>query len=458
LQDNGVWYGSSKTEINDDWQDSGQNPYKFIAGGDGMQTMVDTRDNTTVYTGSQFGAYSRVSTKGGGRGKSIRPKHDLGEKPLRFNWQTPILLSKHNQDVLYYGANKLYRSFDKGDTWEAISEDLTKGYKKGNVPYGTLTCIHESPLKFGLLYVGTDDGNAHVSKDGGNSWTNIIVDAGNPAGGGKGVAQDMWVTRLQASAHDKATVYMSLNGYRWDDFTPYIYVSKNYGTTWERIGMDLPNEPVNVIKEDPKNANILYVGTDHSLYVSLDKGKTFMAMNHKMPDVAVHDVVIHPRDNEIVVGTHGRSIYIADVSQLQQLTTENMGKELIAFDLEKIRYSAWGKVFDTWSERDEAKTELPVYSNNIGNVTVTIKAKDIVLKQMTAPVKKGINYLKYDLTYDEKQAPQYQTWLNDNLKEKDAKKIVLKKADDFKFYLQKGKYTVILEKGGVKEEKELVID
>ena len=457
LQDNGVWYGSSKSEMNNDWQDSGQNPFKFIAGGDGMQTMIDSRDNTTVYTGSQFGFYGRYSTKGG-RAKYIRPKHDLGEKPLRFNWQTPILLSKHNQDVLYYGANKLYRSFDKGDNWEAISEDLTKGYKKGNVPFGTLTCIHESPLKFGLLYVGTDDGNAHVSKDGGNSWTNIIVDAGNPANGGKGVAQDMWVTRIQASAHDKATVYMTLNGYRWDDFTPYIYASKNYGTTWERIGLDLPNEPINVVKEDPKNANILYVGTDHSLYISLDKGKTFMTMNHKLPDVAVHDVVIHPRDNEIVVGTHGRSLYIADVSQLQQLTSDNMSKELMAFDLEKIRYGNWGNVRDLWSETDEAKTNIPVYSNNVGNVSITIKAKDIVLKQMTMAVKKGINYLNYDLTYDEKQAPQYLAWFNDNLKDKDAKKIILKKSDDGKSYLQKGKYSVLIEKGGVKEEKELMIE
>ncbi|NJN34609.1 MAG: glycosyl hydrolase, partial [Saprospiraceae bacterium] len=170
LQDNGVWYGSSQAKMNNDWLDSGENPFKSIWGGDGMQTMIDSRDNTTVYTGSQFGFYVRTKLGSKSRPKFITPKHDLGEKPLRFNWQTPILLSTHNQDVLYFGANRLYRSFNKGDNWEVISDDLTRGRKEGNVPFGTLTTIHESPLKFGVIYVGSDDGLMHVTKDGGNSW------------------------------------------------------------------------------------------------------------------------------------------------------------------------------------------------------------------------------------------------------------------------------------------------
>ena len=447
LQDNGVWFGSSQTTVDNDWHESGQNAFKSIMGGDGMQVMIDSRDNTTVYTGYQFGSYSRISTKGG-RAKNIRPKHDLGEKPLRFNWQTPILLSTQNQDVLYYGANKLYRSMDKGDTWEAISEDLTNGAKKGNVPYGTLTCVHESPLKFGLLYVGSDDGLLHVTKDGGNSWKKIS----------DGLPQNMWISRVQASAFDKATVYVALNGYRWDDFTPYIYVSKNYGETWEQLGKDLPAEPVNVIKEDPKNANLLYVGTDHGLYVSLDKGKSFMAFDKDLPSVAVHDVVVHPRDKEILVGTHGRSLYIAKVGELQQLTDENLGKELVAFDIEKNKNYGWGQKGDNWGDKDEVKTQFPLFAKKDGQVKITVKAKDVVLKQMTVNLKRGINYPDYDLTFDEKQTPQYQTFLNDNLKEKDAKKVVLKAADDGKSYLQKGTYTVEFEKEGVKTEKEFVVE
>jgi photosystem II stability/assembly factor-like uncharacterized protein len=451
LQDNGVWYGPSTSKFTRDWEDTGESPFKSIGGGDGMQTMVDTRDNATVYTGSQFGFYYRTNTKNraAGRPKSITPRHDLGEKPLRFNWQSPIYLSTHNQDVLYFGSNKLYRSLDKGDNWEAISGDLTNGAKKGNVPYATLTAIHESPLKFGLIYAGTDDGNMHVTRDGGDVWTKIT----------EGVAKDMWVSHIQASAHDKATVYASLNGYRWDDFSPYLYVSKNYGSNWERIGLDLPNEPINVVKEDPKNPNILYVGTDHALYVSLDKGKSFMLMDKDLPYTPVHDLVVHPRDKELVVGTHGRSILIANVAQLQQLTTENLSKELLAFDIDKARNFGWGRKGDRWGDKNPIKADFPIYAKTGGAVKVTIKAgKDIVVKQFTANVTKGINYIESNMLQDEKVTPQYQTWLNEQIKDKDAKKITLKKAEDGNFYLQKGKYTVEYEKGGVITEKEFVIE
>ena len=448
LQDNGVWYSSSAVEIDNDWHDSGENPYKRLAGGDGMQVMIDTRDNATVYTGSQFGFYMRLNTKTKGRPKFIQPRHILGEKPLRFNWQTPIWLSQHNQDVLYYGANKLYRSLDKGDNWEAISDDLTMGAQKGNVPYGTLTTITESSFKFGLLYTGSDDGLVHVSKDGGNTWKKIT----------EGLPKNMWVSRVIASAHDKATVYTTLNGYRWDDFKPYIFISKNYGDTWEKIGLDLPNEPINVVKEDPKNPNILYVGTDHGLYVSLDKGQSFMTMDKNLPSVAVHDVVVHPRDKELVVGTHGRSLYIADVAPLQQLTADNLAKELVVFDLKKMRNFGWGRQGDNFTERDEVAVKLPIYVKSSGTVSIKVKTKDILLKEMTAQVTKGINYVDYNLTHNDSVNTQYQTWLNDNQTEKDAAKIEVKPADDGKLYLKKGKYTVEVEKNGVKSEKELIIE
>jgi photosystem II stability/assembly factor-like uncharacterized protein len=451
LQDNGTWFGPSNTVPSNDWHDTGDAPFKFISGGDGMQTMIDNRDNATVYSGSQFGYYGRQNLKqrGSSRSKSITPKHELGEKPLRFNWMTPILLSQHNQDVLYFGGNRLYRSLDKGDNWEAISEDLSKGAKKGIVPFATITAIHESPLKFGLLYAGTDDGQMHVTKDGGNFWRKIT----------EGVAQNMWVSRIQASAHDKATVYASLNGYRWDDFTPYLYTSNNYGETWTRIGLDLPNEPINVVKEDPKNPNILYVGTDHALYVSLDKGKIFMLMDKNLPSTPVHDLVIHPRDKELVVGTHGRSILIANVEHLQQLTSDILAKDLVAFEVKKMKIMGWGRKGDRWSDKDTVKAILPIYAKNAGYLKITVKAgKDIVLKQINPFVQKGINYVETDVLFDEKQAPPYAAWLNENNKEKDAKKIEVKKAEDGKFYLQKGKYTLEYEKDGLKTEKELVIE
>ena len=319
MQDNGVWYLPSVLPRNS-FANSGlglaDGFEKNIGGGDGMQVQVDPRDNLTTYYGSQFGNYARTNrlTRMGTR--RITPRHELGEKPLRFNWQTPILLSPHNPEILYFGSHKFHRSFNMGDTMIAISEDLTKGGKAGDVPYGTLTTISESPLRFGLLYVGSDDGNIHVSKDAGYSWN--IISA--PAKKGFSLPQNLWVSRVTASKHKESRVYASLNGYRFDDFMPYLYVSEDYGTTWSPVGKDLPAEPINVVKEDPKNENIIYVGTDGGLYVSFDKGQSFMMWNGGLPkSVPVHDIVIHERDNEIVIGTHGRSIYIAKLDEVNKI-------------------------------------------------------------------------------------------------------------------------------------------
>lgn len=316
LQDNGSWVGRSTHVETVDWHDNGDYGYKPLNGGDGMQAQVDTRDNQTVYSGFQFGAYSRINrlTR---ESKSIRPSRDLGEPQLRFNWQTPIWLSKHHQDILYYGSNKFHRSLFKGDSMVTMSADLTNGGKPGDVPYGTLTTISESPLRFGLLYVGTDDGNIHVSKDGGYTWTAI----GKPAGkNNPGLPQGLWVSRVVASQFREGRVYVTLNGYRFDHFTPYLYVSDDYGVTWRQLGKDLPAEPLNVVREDPKYDSILYVGSDGGLYVSIDGGNSFMMWSKGLPkSVPVHDIAIQQRENEIVLGTHGRSLYVGKLDSVQLL-------------------------------------------------------------------------------------------------------------------------------------------
>ena len=319
LQDNGVWTGPSTNRESADWHDSGNYPYKMLLGGDGMQVQVDTRDNTTVYAGSQFGAYSRLNKMNPREGsKRITPLHALGEKPYRFNWQTPVLISRHNQDVIYFGGNKLFRSFNKADTMVAISNDLTEGGRPGDVPFGTITTIAESPLRFGLLYVGTDDGNIQLSKDGGYSWTKI---SGAPAKkGSTALPQGLWVSRLTPSAFREGRLYAALNGYRNDDFNAYLYVSEDNGATWNAIGKDLPAEPVNVVKEDPKNEQIIYVGTDGGLYVSFDRGQSFMMWNGGLPkSIPVHDIAIQERENELVLATHGRSLYVARLEDVQGL-------------------------------------------------------------------------------------------------------------------------------------------
>lgn len=187
LQDNGVWVGAHNAVMDKRWQQTGHNPWESIMGGDGMHIQIDNRDVNTVYTGYQFGNYFRINRANHSR-KYIQPKHKLGERPYRFNWQTPILLSIHNQDILYLGANKLMRSMNQGDDWTAISNDLTQGEKQGNVAYGTLTSISESPFQFGLIYTGSDDGLIHITKNGGGSWENIS----------NTLPQNLWVSRIVA--------------------------------------------------------------------------------------------------------------------------------------------------------------------------------------------------------------------------------------------------------------------
>ena len=308
LQDNGTWVGSSATKESYDWYDSGHNPYTMIGGGDGMQVQVDWRDNKTVYSGSQFGFYSRqnLATK---ERKNVRPMRDLGEPAVRYNWQSPILLSRHNQDVFYFGSNKFHRSMSKGDSLVTLSMDLTTNPTQGDVPFGTTTTISESPIRFGLIYVGTDDGNVQVSKDGGNSFTMIS----------QKLPKGLYVSRVIASKYNVARVYVTLNGYRNDHFNAYVYQSDDYGTTWKQIMKDLPSEPVNVIKEDAVSEQVLYVGTDGGLYVSLDGGNSSMAWTKGLPaSVPVHDLEIHPRDHEIILGTHGRSLYVGKLDALRK--------------------------------------------------------------------------------------------------------------------------------------------
>lgn len=315
LQDNGVWFGPSDFKENINWTENGEYAYKRLGGGDGMQVQVDTRDNKTVYSGSQFGFYTRTNLAAKER-KFIQPKHELGEYPLRFNWQTPIWLSRHNQDILYYGSNKFHRSLLKGEEMQTLSSDLTNGARTGDVPFGTITTISESPLKFGLLYIGTDDGNLQVSSDGGYSWTAL----GKPTKKNPGLPQGLYVSRVVASEWKEGRVYVTLNGYRNDHFNAYVFVSEDYGKTWKQLGGELPLEPVNVIREDPKSESILYIGTDGGLYASIDGGGKFMPFTKGIPAaVPVHDIAIQKRENEIVVGTHGRSIYIGKLDKVQAM-------------------------------------------------------------------------------------------------------------------------------------------
>ena len=388
MQDNGVWVGPSTYKFSSDWLQDGKYPYENLMGGDGMQVQIDKRNPNIVFTGFQFGNYYRIDRATNKR-EYVSPKPKKDEKPFRFNWQTPILLSSHNQDILYMGSNFLHRSMNQGQTWTAISPDLTNGAKEGNVAYGTIATISESQLQFGLLYTGSDDGLIHVSKDGGVSWNKISTN----------LPQNLWVSRVVASTHKKERVYVTLNGYRNDDFATFIYTSDDYGQTWKSIASNLPTSPVNVIVEDNINENILYVGTDNGLYVSLNKGASWEDFSNGMPSVAVHDVVLQKKAKDLVVGTHGRSIYKVNVDQIEQLTDKVLAENLHIFEVNKIKKSKdWGNSWSSWAKATDPKAVVWFYSNTDSEVLLQLEnsTKEIIFTQKVQALK-GLNKYAYDL-------------------------------------------------------------
>lgn len=436
LQDNGVWKGPSTYEAGPGWHQEGDYPFEMLMGGDGMRVEIDNRDNDIVYTGYQFGHYYRINLATDDL-HYFHPRHELGERPLRWNWQTPVILSSHNNDIIYMGSNRFHRSMDQGDTWETLSGDLTNGGLPGDVSFGTITSISESTLRFGLIYLGTDDGRLHKSNDGGNTWTALD----------KKLPKDLWVTRLIASEHDKDVVYVSMNGYRQDDFTPYIFKSTNAGKTWVNIGQELPLEPVNVIKEDPTDKDILYVGTDNGLYLSLDQGQSFMSMKGELPPVAIHDLVIQEREQDLVLGTHGRSLYIANLEHLHELTS--VESDLVVFEIEPITHrSSWGEsAWSKWLGFNEPEIQLPVFTKGQGQLQIEIlNDSNVVVKDwLVDSLHSGINYLDYDLT------------INEDTVEADEDGDLPEAKKNGKYYLELGEYRIRIKQGELTSEAEFSI-
>jgi photosystem II stability/assembly factor-like uncharacterized protein len=320
IQDNGSVRGPSSMK------GGGSIPFEAwyrVGGGDGFYNVVDPTDSRWLYNESQFGAIQRMDQKTG-QSRGIRYSREQGKEQLRWNWSSPILISPHNPEVIYHAANVLLRSTNRGDTWTEISPDLTKNLPdrrngSGNIQYATITTIDESPIVGGVIWAGTDDGNVQVTRDGGKTWTNVADKiTGHPG---------YWVSRVAASHHDAGTAYVTVTGYRHDDPKPFVWKTTDYGATWASIAGNLPNEAINVIREDRRNPNLLFLGTDFGVYASLDGGKSWNRMKNGITTNAVHDMHIHPRDQELIVGTHGRGIYIADISGLQALTSTTLAAD-----------------------------------------------------------------------------------------------------------------------------------
>jgi photosystem II stability/assembly factor-like uncharacterized protein len=333
LQDNSSWCAPNETNtpygvMNRDWVD--------VWGGDGFHNEFDPTNPDVLYTESQGGNLGRVNLATGesqSARPAARPSPAGEEREYRYNWNTPIEPSQHTDGTVYVGANHLLRSRDRGVTWEEASPDLTRQIDRDTLlimgaavgentlsgndgvnNYGNITVIEESPLSADLIYVGTDDGNLQVTRDGGATWSNVL-------GNVPELPARSYVSRIDASHHVDGRVYASFDRHYDDDYRPWVYVSEDFGGSWSAITGGLPNWSVNVVREHPGEPNLLFVGNEIGLYASLDRGGSWRRLEG-LPTVPVDDLVIHPRDNDLVVGTHGRSIWILDdLSPLEDLAS-----------------------------------------------------------------------------------------------------------------------------------------
>jgi hypothetical protein len=323
-----------------------------------------------------------------GESQGLVPRAPEGEMAYRGQWVAPFIISPHNPRIIYHGMNYLFRSMDRGDTWERISPDLTYNDpdKYGDIPYQTIFSIAESPFQFGLIYVGTDDGRVWRTDDSGANWKEI----------NRGLPFEKWVAELVASRYDEATVYMAQNGKRDDDFTPYLWKSTDYGERWTSIVGNIPSGPVNVVKEDPENPDILYVGTDLGVYVTFDGGAEWHALpGGGLPSSFYQDLVVHPTEDIMVAATHGRGVYALDVRPLQQLTPQVMAEAVHLFDLDTARIpqgfrSPGGAAMIQYWVGDPGRQALVQIRDESGNV----------VRELSAPADAGLQAVQWDLTRD----------------------------------------------------------
>ena len=367
---------------------------------------------------------------GGGIAGNIVPALPAGEI-FRFNWSSPIHLSPHNPRIVYIGANRLFKSYDRGDTWIA-SPDLTKQIDRNTLPimglagdkpmiskhdgmanYGNITTLAESPVQPGLIWVRTDDGNIQLSRDGGATWTNVADNI-------SGIPRTHQVSRVEPSAFEAGTCFVSIDGHRNEDFRPYVFVTRDFGATWTSLVNNLPDGNVNVITEDPKNRNLLYVGTEFGLFISLNGGTEWKSFMTGLPTVRVDDIQVHPRDNDLIVGTHGRSIYILDdLTALQQLNEKNMASDVTLFEprpatqwLQDTTINrAMGGAKNYSGQNPQPGTAISYYLKADAAADVKISISDVtgtVIRDLTGAKTAGLNRVQWNLRSNPPQRPQGQ--------------------------------------------------
>jgi photosystem II stability/assembly factor-like uncharacterized protein len=381
--------------------------WERVGGGDGMYNEFGC-ENRYLYNESQFGPIRRLDLW---TGESQGIRYDDDE--MRWNWNAPILVSPHGCEIVFHAGNKLLRSDNQGESWEEISPDLTKADPAtlttgtggdGNIQYATITTVDQSPLDADVIWVGTDDGNVQVTRDGGESWT-LLNDhiPGNP---------EYWVSRVEASDHHPGTAFVSQTGYRRDDFRPLVWKTTDYGETWTDISANLPDGPVNVVRQHHENPDLLFVGTEFRVHVSVDGGASWTSMRNDMPVSPVHDLKIHPREDDLIAATHGRGIYIADIGALAQVTPEALAADAWFFEPEsRVRWIASDRTNYASSnfEGESRPSGIQLYyrlGSEADEVTLTVHQGEVVIAELEGATEAGIHEVMWAMDRREERSEQ----------------------------------------------------
>ncbi|HEX2203134.1 MAG TPA: hypothetical protein VHG91_07540, partial [Longimicrobium sp.] len=441
MQDNGTWVGPSATRSADGIPNGAWTNVLF---GDGMACFFDAREPDVVFTSAQVGTLVRVDLRGGAVRRNLRPEASEGFPAYRFNWSAPMLPSRHDPEVFYLAAQQLFRMTKRGEAYAPVSPDLTAQIAErmgaaGSEAerYGTIYALAESPLERGTLWAGTDDGKVWVTEDEGGRWTDLTATLPREVRGG-------YMTSLEAGHRDARVAYLAVDQHRTGDYRPHLFRTGDGGRTWTRITGNLPAEgPVKVVREHPDNPDVLFAGTEFGLFATVDGGRTWRAIGD-LPTVAVDDLVLHPRELDLVVATHGRSVYILDdVRPLAGLTPEVRAKAVHLFP---IRPATAFAPLPGWAERsgdggytgENPPAGVPITywvgpgGGGAGRIVVT-DAEGRPVANLNAPGTPGLNRVHWDLGV---RAAFLQST----------------------FALPPGEYTVTLTLGGASESQKVKVD
>lgn len=453
LQDNQSWGGPSRTRFEvDGWFDDTKgrgilNDHWFVlGGGDGFHVAVDPNAPDTVYYESQQAYVERMDLKSG-KIRNLRPSNNEGEPTFRFNWNSPLVISKHEPGVLWLGGNCLFRLYDHGDHWDRVSPDLsTRDPDKmttggsGAENYCTIVSVSESPRQQGLLWCGTDDGKVWVTPNGGASWEDLTRALPKAVAG-------LYVSRIEASHHDARVAYVSFDGHRSDVFQPYVYVTRDRGKSWSPVIGDLPSDgPVKVIREDLENPNLLFAGTEFGCFVSLDGGRKWMRLREGLPTVAVDDILIHPRERDLIIGTHGRSIYVLDGIQALEQWSPSVPADSVTLFVPRAATAFYPRSYSASGQRPFFAKNPPfgawfdyfVSTELEGGVSLAVAdSAGRAVRKLTGPGTVGFHRVAWDLQPGEPNQRLERTEWNGQ-----------------PAYVRVGRYTVTLSAGQIREQKQ----